>query len=86
MPFTRVDDKGRVVLPGNLRRKLGIKPGDEFAVDELDENAIVLKKVDLRSLLEDAIEKAKNVDLDNLEAEIEDEANELARKKYKVLN
>ncbi len=86
MPFTKVDDKGRVVLPNELRRKLGINPGDEFAVEELGPDSIVLKKVDLRSLLEEIIEKAKNVDLDKLEAEIEEEANKLARQKYKVLN
>ena len=86
MPFTKVDDKGRVVLPNDLRRRLGINPGDEFAVDELGPDAIVLKKIDLKSLLDEIIEKAKNVDLDKFEAEIEDEANKLARQKYKVLN
>lgn len=86
MPFTKVDDKGRVVLPNELRRKLGINPGDEFAVEVLGPDSIVLKKVDLRSLLEEIIEKAKNVDLDKLEAEIEEEANKLAMQKYKVLN
>ncbi len=86
MPFTKVDDKGRVVLPNELRRKLGINPGDEFAVEELGPDSIVLKKVDLRSLLEEIIEKAKNMDLDKFEADIEEEANKLARQKYKVLN
>ena len=86
MPFTRVDDKGRVVLPNDIRRRLGINPGDEFAVEELGTDAIMLKKIDLRSLLEEIIEKAKSVDLDKLDAEIEDEANKLARQKYKVLN
>jgi AbrB family looped-hinge helix DNA binding protein len=82
MPFTKVDDKGRVVLPNDLRRRLGINPGDEFAVNELGPDAIVLKKIDLKSLLDEIIEKAKNVDLDK----IEEEANKLARQKYKVLN
>ena len=86
MPFTKVDDKGRVVLPNDLRRRLGINHGDEFAVYELGPDAIVLKKIDLKSLLDEIIEKAKNVDLDKFEAEIEDEANKLARQKYKVLN
>ncbi len=86
MPFTKVDDKGRVVLPSELRSKLDISPGDEFIVDELGPDALVLKKVDLRTMIEDIIEKAKNVDLDQLEAEIEEEANRLARQKYKVLD
>lgn len=86
MPFTKVDEKGRVVLPSELRRKLGISPGDEFAVEKLGDDAIVLKKVDFRALIDEIIEKAKNADLDRLEAEIEEEANKLARQKYKVLD
>jgi AbrB family looped-hinge helix DNA binding protein len=86
MPFTKVDEKGRVVLPSELRTKLDISPGDEFIVDELGPDALVLKKVDLRAMIEDIIEKAKNVDLDRLEAEIEEEAERLARKKYKDLD
>jgi len=43
-------------------------------------------KVDTHAMIADIIEKAKNVDLNRLEAEIEDEADRLARKKYKVLD
>jgi AbrB family looped-hinge helix DNA binding protein len=86
MPLTKVDDKGRVVLPNEIRRKLRITTGDEFVVGELGPDAIVLKRVDLRALLNDIITKAKNVDLDRLEAKIEEEANHLAKQKYKVLD
>ena len=48
---------------------------------QMAENALVLKKVDLRAMIEEIIEKAKGVDLDRLEEEIEEEANRLARKK-----
>ena len=86
MPFTKVDEKGRVVLPSELRTRMDISPGDEFIVDELGPDALVLKKVDLRAMIEEIIEKAKGVDLDRLEEEIEEEANRLARKKYQVLD
>ncbi len=86
MPLTKVDEKGRVVLPSDLRRRLGINIGDEFLVDELGPDSLVLKKIDLRSLMEDIIEKAKGIDMDKLEAEIEEEANRLARRKYKILD
>jgi AbrB family looped-hinge helix DNA binding protein len=86
MPFTKVDEKGRVVLPSEIRTRLDISPGDEFVIDELGPDSLVLKKVDLRAMIEDIIEKAKNVDMDRLEAEIEEEADRLARKKYKVLD
>lgn len=86
MPITKVDEKGRVVLPSELRLKLGISTGDEFIVEELGPDSLVLKKVNLRALMQDIIEKAKNIDMDKLEAEIEEEANRLARRKYKILD
>jgi hypothetical protein len=38
------------------------------------------------SLMQDIIEKAKTIDMDKPEAEIEEEANRLARRKYKILD
>ncbi len=52
--------------------------------ENLDEDTIILKKINPRALLEDAIEMAKSVDLDKLEKEIEEESNQLARQKFKV--
>ena len=44
----------------------------------------ILEKIKPRALLKDAIEKAKSVDLDKLEREIEEESNQLSRQKPKV--
>jgi len=55
MPFTKVDQKGRMMLPSEIRRKMGISPGDEFVVDELGPDTILLKKVDVRAMIRDAI-------------------------------
>jgi len=84
MPLAKIDDRGRVQLPSNLRRKMKLKEGDEFAVEDLGEDTIILKKIDLRALLKDAIERARSVDLEKLEREIEEESNQLARQKFKV--
>jgi AbrB family looped-hinge helix DNA binding protein len=86
MPFTKVDEKGRMVLPNEIRRKMGINPGDEFAVDELGPDTILLKKVDVRAMIKDAIERAKNIDLERLEADMEEEGNKVARKMHKILD
>jgi len=61
-----------------------LKEGDEFVAEDLGEDTIVLKKINLRALLEDAIVKAKSVDLDKLEKEIEEESLQLARQKFKI--
>jgi AbrB family looped-hinge helix DNA binding protein len=84
MPLAKIDERGRVQLPNRLRQKIKLKEGDEFVAEDLGEDTIVLKKINLRALLEDAIVKAKSVDLDKLEKEIEEESNLLARQKFKV--
>ncbi len=43
----KVDDLGRIVLPVELRRMFGIRPGDELAI-AVDGMDIVLKKVEAR--------------------------------------
>ena len=84
MPLAKIDERGRVQLPSRLRQKMKLKEGDEFVAEDLGEDTIVLKKINLRALLEDAIVKAKSVDLDKLEKEIEEESNQLARQRFKI--
>ena len=84
MPLAKIDERGRVQLPSRLRQKMKLKEGDEFVAEDLGEDTIVLKKINLRALLEDAIVKAKSVDLDKLEKEIEEESNQLARQKFEI--
>jgi AbrB family transcriptional regulator (stage V sporulation protein T) len=84
MPLAKIDERGRLQLPSRLRQKMKLKKGDEFVAEDMGEDTIVLKKINLRALLEDAIVKAKSVDLDRLEKEMEEESNQLARQKFKV--
>ena len=86
MPFTRVDEKGRMVLPNEIRRKMSITAGDEFVIDEVGPDTILLRKVDVKAMIQDAIERAKSVDLDKLQKDMEEEGNRVARKMYKVLD
>ncbi len=84
MPVVKIDEKGRILLPKEIRDRMNIKPGEEFLVADIDENAVVLKRINVRKMLEEIIEKAKSVDLEKLEREIEEEGNRIAGKKYKV--
>ncbi|AEA47893.1 AbrB/MazE/SpoVT family DNA-binding domain-containing protein [Archaeoglobus veneficus] len=86
MPVTKVDEKGRILLPKEIRDRMNIKPGEEFLVADVDRDAVILKRIDVKKMLEDLIEKAKGVDLEKLEQEVEEEGNRIARKKYKVLD
>ena len=43
----KVDDLGRIVLPVEMRRLFGIKPGDEMEIS-VDGGGIQLRKVEVR--------------------------------------
>ncbi|WP_461459308.1 AbrB/MazE/SpoVT family DNA-binding domain-containing protein [Methanothrix sp.] len=83
-PMTlKLDEKGRIQLPADLRARLNMNPGDEFVIDAT-RDTILLKKMDLASIMKGVIEEAQKVDLDKLEQDIEEEGNRIARKKYKI--
>jgi AbrB family looped-hinge helix DNA binding protein len=44
MPTTRLSTKGQVVIPEDVRRRLGLEPGAEFVVLG-DGDVVILKKI-----------------------------------------
>ena len=84
MSTVKLDEQGRIMLPADLIARLKMNPGDEFVIGEATEGSILLKKKDLRTILEGVIKEARNVDLDKLERNVEDEGNRIAREKYKI--
>jgi len=75
-----------MVLPNEIRRRMSITAGDEFVIDEVGPDTILLRKVDVRAMIQDAIERAKSLDLDKLQKDMEEEGDRVARKMYKVLD
>jgi AbrB family looped-hinge helix DNA binding protein len=82
MQLTKIDDRGRILLPKEIREELDLKPSEEMFVMSAGKEIIVLKKVDVKKIMEDIIEKVKCVDLGALELKIEEEGNKIAKKKY----
>ena len=85
MSTVKLDEKGRIMLPADLIARLKMSPGDEFVVGEATSYSILLKKKDLRTILEGVIKEAGKLDLDKLERDVEEEGNRIAREKYKIL-
>ena len=48
---TKLSSRGQVVIPEKLRKELGLKPGDEFAVTRVDDK-LLFKKVEPMSVEE----------------------------------
>jgi AbrB family transcriptional regulator (stage V sporulation protein T) len=84
MSTAKLDEKGRIVHPADLIARLKMSPGDEFVIGGATSDLILLKKKDLRTILEGVIKEAQKVDLDKLERDVEEEGNRIARDKYKM--
>ncbi len=83
MSIVVVDDRGRIVIPSKIRRKLNLRKGDAFIILELRNDLIVLKRVDFEKLIRDIAEEVarSGVDFERIERAIEEEANKVAEKK-----
>ncbi|WP_232473423.1 AbrB/MazE/SpoVT family DNA-binding domain-containing protein [Thermococcus thioreducens] len=80
--LTKVDTKGRVVIPKDIRKKMGIRPGEEFLITEIDGDTIVMKRFDVKKMLEEMIKNAKGINLEELKEETEKEGNRVAKELY----
>jgi AbrB family looped-hinge helix DNA binding protein len=70
---TVVEDKGRVVIPASVRKRLGIRPGTQLEVDIRDGGVLLRPKRDVSA--KDLLGLAGNerVDLDEVEASLAEE-------------
>jgi AbrB family looped-hinge helix DNA binding protein len=82
MQLTKIDDRGRILLPKEIREELNLKPSEEMFVTSAGKEIIVLKKVDVKKIMAEIIENVKGIDLGGLELKIEEEGNKIAKKKY----
>jgi AbrB family transcriptional regulator (stage V sporulation protein T) len=87
MQLTKIDDRGRILLPKEIRQELNLKPGEEMFAVNAGRDTILLRKVNVKKMLGNIIEKIKDIDLEELENEVETEGNRISRKKYsKIFN
>jgi len=78
-----IDDKGRIVIPSRIRKRLNLKDGDNFLVLSVKDDIIVLKKIDVEKVLRDIAREiaASKLNLNEIVREVEEEANKIAKEK-----
>lgn len=59
--FTKASTRGQIVIPQDIREKIGMREGSLFAVMQPKTDTIILKKVDSKISKED-LETIKKVD------------------------
>ncbi len=60
---TKVDKRGRLTLPKELRESHHIDENTEFIIEEINEDTFILKKIDLEELIESVRKEIQNKDL-----------------------
>jgi len=51
MQNTKMDANGRIPISIGIRYKLDLNEGDKFAIDQLGDGTIILKKIDLTNYM-----------------------------------
>lgn len=75
LDMTRLSERGQIVIPNEMRKRMGLKEGTRFVVMGLDDTIVLRRlelsqeKIRLKKLLEKSRKKAKSVGFTEKEIE-----------------
>jgi len=76
LDFTRLSEKGQIVIPSQMRKRMKLEEGTRFIILSLEDDTIVLRKLELsqektrlKQLLAKSREKARRVGFSQREIE-----------------
>jgi AbrB family looped-hinge helix DNA binding protein len=75
-----IDKSGRVVIPKDIRERMGLKEDSALLVAETSGEMLILKKLDLKEIADRLRGELKGVDVDKIAERVERESDEIARK------
>jgi AbrB family looped-hinge helix DNA binding protein len=85
MEIVTVDNAGRLVIPEFIRKKLHLTKNVPLLITELDDDKILIKKLDRNEIEKRLREELKGVEIDKIASEVRTEINEVAKKKYAAI-
>ena len=85
MEIVKVDKTGRMIIPEEIRRRVGIKQDSPLLITDVDGNTIVVRKLNIDEVAAKLREELKGLDIDALYRKVKAEADEKARKEISPL-
>lgn len=82
MEIVNIDNSGRLVIPEFIRKKLHITKNIPLLITEIDDDKILIKKLDRDEIEKRLKEELKGLDLDKIAHDVRNEINEVAKKRY----
>jgi len=85
MEIITIDNTGRLVIPEFIRKKLHLTKNVPLLITELDDDKILIKKLDRNAIEKRLREELKGLDIDKIASEVRTEVNETAKKRYAAI-
>ncbi|HWR26673.1 MAG TPA: hypothetical protein VN316_02230 [candidate division Zixibacteria bacterium] len=85
MEIVTIDNSGRLVIPEFIRKKLHLTKNVPLLITELDDDKILIKKLDRDEIEKKLREELKESEIDKIAREVRTEVNEAAKKKYAAI-
>jgi len=82
---TKIDRAGRVVIPKEIRERMGLKEDTTLLVVDATDEIVILKKLDVKELAKRLRQELRGIDVEAIGRRVEEESNEQARKEYQAL-
>ncbi|MCP8316160.1 MAG: AbrB/MazE/SpoVT family DNA-binding domain-containing protein [archaeon] len=82
---TKMDKAGRVVIPKEIRERMGLKEDTTLLVADATDEIVVLKKLDVKELAKRLRRELRGIDVEAIGRRVEEASNEQARKEYQAL-
>ncbi len=85
MEIVTIDNSGRLVIPEFIRKKLHLTKNVPLLITELDDDKILIRKLDRDEIEKRLREELRGSDIDKVAREVRIEVNETANKKYAAI-
>ena len=81
---TTIDKAGRVVIPKEIREKMDLRADSALLIAETDDEAIILKKLDIKEIANRLRGELKGKNLDEIARRVESDSNKRVRRQKAV--
>jgi AbrB family looped-hinge helix DNA binding protein len=80
--IVKVDKSGRIVIPGSIRRELGMEKGGQFLLSTWGKGRLLLQKLDAEPLAKQLEEELAGRDIGAVVRAVRKEINEKIRERH----
>jgi len=82
MEIINIDRAGRIVIPGAMRKKLKLNEGSKMLIADVENDLLIIKKINLDGLANQLENDFKNIDIDSVVSRVRSDVKEKIREKH----